>query len=395
MREIAKNATKILGQPMFKVIDNVKRLEAQGRDIVHLEIGDPDFTTPQHIVDAAKNSLDAGETHYGSSWGMADFIDTVRKATYRSRGFLPDVEQILITPGANIAIYYSIFCLVNPGQEVLVPNPGFPTYLSSIAMCGATAVPYPLHEDNGFSMRAADIEPLITDKTRLLIINSPQNPTGAITGQSELKEIYELAVKKDLYIYSDEIYSRMVYEDSNFFSISSLDKSKERVILANGFSKAFAMTGWRLGAVIAPRVVAERMMMLLQTTSSCVPAFVQRAGIAAIEGDQTSIDLMMNEYKSRRDLLVGGLNDIPGITCHLPGGAFYAFPNISDFGLTSEEFADAMLEKADVALLPGSNFGSQGEGFVRLVYASSTENIRKALDRIGAACKNLQYKRPK
>ena len=389
MREIAKNATKIHGQPMFKVIDKVKHLEAQGRDIVHLEIGDPDFTTPQHIVDAAKKSLDAGETHYGSSWGMPDFIETIRKATHRSRGFMPDVDQVLITPGANISIYYSIFCLVNPGQEVLVPNPGFPTYLSSIAMCGASAVPYPLHEINGFSMRAEDIEPLITEKTKLIIINSPQNPTGAITEPDHLREIYELAVKYDLYIYSDEIYSRMVYEENDFFSISSLDQSKERVILSNGFSKAFAMTGWRLGSVIAPPIVAERMMMLLQTTSSCVSAFVQRAGIAAIEGSQIPVDIMMAEYKSRRELLITGLNSIPGITCHLPGGAFYAFPNISSFGLTSEEFADAILEKADVALLPGSNFGSQGEGFVRLVYASSTENIKKAIERIAAACKNL------
>ncbi|MGB4192512.1 MAG: pyridoxal phosphate-dependent aminotransferase [Limnohabitans sp.] len=374
---------------MFKVIDKVKRLEAQGRDVVHLEIGDPDFKTPKHIIDAAKNSLDFGETHYGSSWGLFDFIETMRKATSKSRGFLPDINQVLVTPGANISIYYSIFCLVNPGQEVLVPNPGFPTYLSSIAMCGATAVPYPLYEENGFGMRAADIEPLITDKTRLLIINSPQNPTGAITDPENLREIYDLAVKHDLYIYSDEIYSRMVYEEKSFFSIASLDQAKERVILSNGFSKAFAMTGWRLGSVIAPPIVAERMMMLLQTTSSCVSAFVQRAGIAAIEGDQAPVDEMMAQYKSRRDLLVDGLNAIPGISCHKPGGAFYAFPNISSFGLTSEEFADVMLEKADVALLPGSNFGSQGEGFVRLVYASSADNINKALERIASACKKL------
>jgi aspartate/methionine/tyrosine aminotransferase len=286
-------------------------------------------------------------------------------------------------------MYYSIYCLVNLGQEVLVPNPGFPTYLSSIAMCGATAVPYPLYDKNGFGMRAADIEPLITDKTRLLIINSPQNPTGAITEPEHLKEIYQLAVRHDLYIYSDEIYSRMVYEDSNFFSIASLDQARERVILSNGFSKAFAMTGWRLGSIIAPSVVAERMMMLLQTTSSCVSAFVQRAGIAAIEGDQNPVKAMMNEYKLRRDLLVSSLNAIPGITCHKPGGAFYAFPNISSFGMTSEKFADVMLDKADVAMLPGSNFGSQGEGFVRMVYASSTANINKALARIADACKNL------
>lgn len=390
MREISSNALNIQGQPMFKVIDKVKRLEAQGRDIVHLEIGDPDFATPQHIIDAAKKSLDAGETHYGSSWGLSDFVETMRIATKKSRGFMPDVEQILVTPGANISIYYSIFCLVNSGQEVLVPNPGFPTYLSSIAMCGAHAVPYPLHEKNRFQMRAADIEPLITKKTRLIIINSPQNPTGAITEPKYLKEIYDLAVKHDLYIYSDEIYSRMVYEHDDFFSIASLDQAKERVILSNGFSKAFAMTGWRLGSVIAPRLVADRMMMLLQTTSSCVSAFVQRAGIAAIEGDQAPVDLMMNEYKSRRDLLVSGLNDIPGISCHTPGGAFYAFPNISSYGLTSEKFADMMLEKADVALLPGSNFGSQGEGFVRMVYASSRDNIGKALERIANVCKQLR-----
>jgi aspartate/methionine/tyrosine aminotransferase len=389
MREISNNAMNIQGQPMFKVIDKVKHLEAQGRDIVHLEIGDPDFQTPRHIADAAKKSLDAGETHYGSSWGLPDLVETMRRATYKSRGFMPDTDQVLVTPGANIAIYYSIFCLVNPGQEVLVPNPGFPTYLSSIAMCGACAVPYPLLEENGFAMRASDIEPLINHKTRLLIINSPQNPTGAITESDHLKEIYELAVKHDLYIYSDEIYSRMVYEEKNFVSIASLDQAKERVILSNGFSKAFAMTGWRLGSVIAPSVVAERMMMLLQTTSSCVSAFVQRAGIAAIEGDQSPINHMMEEYKSRRDLLVDGLNAIPGISCHKPGGAFYAFPNISSFGITSEKFADLMLEKADVALLPGSNFGSQGEGFVRLVYASSTANINKALESIAVACKSI------
>lgn len=389
MREIAANAALIQGQPMFRVIDKVKWLEAQGRNIVHLEIGDPDFSTPLHVIEAAQRSLDLGETHYGSSWGLADFIETMRQATHKSRGFLPDVDQVLVTPGANIAIFYAIFCLVNPGYEVLVPNPGFPTYLSSISMCGAKAVSYPLNDKNGFRMRAADIEPFITPKTRLLILNSPQNPTGAITESEHLKEIFELAEKHDLYIYSDEIYSRMVYEEGRFFSIASLDQARERVILSNGFSKAFAMTGWRLGSVIAPKVVAERMMMMLQTTSSCVSAFVQRAGIAAIEGDQGAVRDMMASYRRRRDLLVQGLNAIPGIQCHLPGGAFYAFPNISSFGLSSEEFADVMLEKANVALLPGSNFGSQGEGFVRMVYASSEANIQMALERMAEACQKL------
>ncbi|MBU1223573.1 MAG: pyridoxal phosphate-dependent aminotransferase [Gammaproteobacteria bacterium] len=389
MREISINARHIEGQPMFRLIDKVKRLEAQGRRIIHLEIGDPDFGTPKVITEAAKKSLDAGETHYGSSWGMTDFVEAIRQTTQRSRGFTPATDQVLVTPGANIAIFYAVFCLSNPGQEVLVPDPGFPTYLSAIRMCGAVPVPYPLRDRNAFRLRAEDIEPLITDKTRLLIINSPQNPTGAITEPDALKEIYELAVKHDLYVYSDEIYARMVYGDQDFFSIAGLDACKERVILSNGFSKAFSMTGWRLGAVVAPPEVAERMMLLLQTTSSCVSAFVQRAGLEAITGDQQPVREMMAEYKARRDLLVNGLNAIPGISCHLPGGAFYAFPNISSFGMTSEAFADAMLDKAGVALLPGSNFGDQGEGFVRICYASSRENISAALDSIAQACKAL------
>ena len=389
MRELSVNAQRIEGQPMFRLIDKVKQLEAQGRSIIHLEIGDPDFGTPRRIVEAAKRSLEAGETHYGSSWGMTDFVEAIKHTTQRSRGFTPDTDQVLVTPGANIAIFYAVFCLSNPGQEVLVPDPGFPTYLSAIRMCGAIPVPYPLRDQNAFRMRARDIESLITERTRLLIINSPQNPTGAITEPDALREIYELAVKHDLYVYSDEIYARMVYGDQDFYSIAGLDACKERVILSNGFSKAFAMTGWRLGAIVAPPEVTERMMLLLQTTSSCVSAFVQRAGVEAITGDQKPVREMMAEYKARRDLLINGLNRIPGISCHLPGGAFYAFPSISSFGMTSEIFADAMLDKAGVALLPGSNFGAQGEGFVRICYASSREKLTAALDHIAQACKML------
>lgn len=389
MREISNNARHIKGQPMFKVIDKVKLLESQGRDIIHLEIGDPDFSTPENIVRAAQLSLESGETHYVSSWGMPDFVEVIREATRHSRGFKPDANQVLVIPGANIGIFYAVFCLCNPEQEVLVPDPGFPTYLSAIEMCGALPVPFPLHEKNAFRMRAEDIEPLITDKTRLLIINSPQNPTGAITEPWALREIYELAVKYDLYVYTDEIYARMAYGDQEFFSISEMDKCRERVILSNGFSKAFAMTGWRLGTLVMPPVVAERMMMLLQTTSSCVSPFLQRAGIEAISGNQDDVNMMMTEYRARRDILVSGLNKIPGISCHLPGGAFYAFPNISSFGMSSVEFADYMLEHAGIAILPGSCFGNQGEGFVRIVYASSREKIEEALQRLQVACKKL------
>ncbi len=389
MREISTNALNIEGQPMFKVIDQVKNLEAQGKRIIHLEIGDPDFATPENIINAAKNSLDAGETHYVSSRGLPEFVEVIRKATLLSRGFEPTYDQVLVTPGANISIFYAVFCLTNPSQEILVPNPGFPSYLSAIKMCGGVAVPYSLHEKNQFRMRASDIEPLITSKTRLLIINSPQNPTGAITEPWALKEIYELAVKYDLYVYTDEIYARMIYEDSSFYSVSTMDACKDRVILSNGFSKAFAMTGWRLGSLIMPSEVADRILLLLQTTSSCVSPFLQRAGIEAINGNQTSIDFMMSKYKERRNLLVSGLNAIPGVSCHLPGGAFYAFPNISSFGMTSEEFTQYILNEAGVAILPGSSFGSQGEGFVRLVYAASKEKISTALHQIEQACKKI------
>lgn len=390
MREISRNALNIEGQPMFKLKDRIALIEASGRHVIHLEIGDPDFNTPTPIVQAAKASLDAGETHYTSSWGLPDFVSAVIETTERSRGFTPHREQIVATPGANITIFYSVFCLANPGDEVLVPDPGFPTYRSSILMCGAVPVRYPLWESNGFQLRAADIEPLITDRTRLLIINSPQNPTGATTPATYLREVFELAVEHDLYVLSDEIYSRMIYDETAFFSIAQMDGARERVILSNGFSKAFAMTGWRLGSVIAPPEVAERMMLLLQTTSSCVPPFIQRAGIAAIEGDQSETNHMMDEFRARRDLLVSGLNSIPGIQCHVPGGAFYAFPNISSFGLTSEEFANVMLEEGGVAVLPGSNFGPNGEGFVRLCYAASRASLSEALNRISDICAGLR-----
>lgn len=389
MREISVNAMNIEGQPMFRLQDRIKTLENRGHDILHFEIGDPDFATPSNIVQAAISSLRRGDTHYCSSWGLPAFVTAIQDTTERSRGFRPRKQQVLVTPGANIAISYAIFCLVNPGFEVLVPDPGFPTYLSATKMFGARAIPYRLRDDNQFRLCADDIEPLITEKTRLLIINSPQNPTGAVTSEQELRNIFDLAEMHDLYIYSDEIYARMVYNEQDFFSIATCDHSSRRVILSNGFSKAFAMTGWRLGALIGPEEVTEKMMLLLQTASSCVAPFVQMAGLEAITGEQTEVREMMAEYKSRRDLLVGGLNEISGISCHLPGGAFYAFPNISSFGITSEEFSDFMLEKAGVAMLPGSNFGEQGEGFVRICYASSRNNIQSALLRIAEACKTL------
>lgn len=389
-REISSNALNIKGQPMFKLIDEAKVLESSGSSIVHLEIGDPDFDTPKNIVDAAVESLRNSETHYVSSWGLGEFRTAIQDATEMSRGFKPDLGQVLVTPGANIAIFYAIFTLVNKGQEVLVPDPGFPTYLSTIEMCGAIPVAYPLRPDNHFEIRAEDIEPLITRDTRLLVINNPGNPTGAITNEAELRKIYELAEKYDLYIYADEIYARMTFGEVPYFSIASLDQCMNRVILSNGFSKAFAMTGWRLGTIVAPLKVAERMMMLLQTTASCVSPFIQRAGIEAIRGEQSDVEAMMAEYKSRRDLVVSRLNEIPGVRCEQPKGAFYALVDVSSFGKSSEEIAHHLLYEGHVAVVPGSNFGRQSEGFIRISFAKDKLVLSEGIDRIANSLAKLR-----
>jgi aspartate/methionine/tyrosine aminotransferase len=371
---------------MFKVLAKVKDLERLGEDIVHFEIGDPDFNTPENITNAAIDSLKRGETHYQSSYGMTEFRELVRDITLKSRGFKPDLDQVLITPSANIIIYYAVACLVEPGDEVIVPDPGFPTYNAVLKFCGVKAVGIPLLEKNHFRMSPQDVEKAITEKTRMIIMNSPQNPTGSVMTPDEINKMAEIAEKYDIYLYTDEIYSRMIFEPSDSFcSPAKRDGCKKRTILANGFSKAFAMTGWRLGVCIAPSDVIEKMALLLQTTSSCTSPFIQRAGMEAISGSQKSVEAMVAEYKARRDLLVAGLNNIPGITCLTPGGAFYVVPNITKTGMTSEEFAKFALEKAKVALLPLTNFGPSGEGYVRLCYATSRERILEGLKRLSAA----------
>ena len=386
---LSTGAISLQGQPMFKLIDKARELEQQGADVIHLEIGDPDFDTPENIKQAAINSIQNGETHYVSSWGLSELIDAVKLATFRSRRFTPENDQVLVTPGANIGIFYAIFCVANSGDEVLVPDPGFPTYLSALAMCGVKPVPYQLNPKEAFHVNLVDIESKITPKTRMIILTSPNNPTGSMLTKDELRSLFKVAQEHNIYIYSDEIYSRMVYERSDFYSISELDECKERVILANGFSKAFAMTGWRLGVLVAPKHLSEKMMLLLQTTSSCVSPFIQRAGAEAIIGDQTNVTAMMKEYRRRRDLLVHGLNSIPGIRCEAPKGAFYAFADISSFGLSSAEFASRALQDCAVALLPGSDFGANGEGFVRLSFAASEERLGEAINRLQNFCKGL------
>ena len=375
---------------MFKLLDKIKKLESDGKDIIHFEIRDPDFDTPKNISDATINALKNGQTHYVSSFGLAELRQKICESIEKSRGFKPELEQVLVTPGANIVIFYAISCLVDPGEEIIFPDPGFPTYNAAIKMCGASPVRVPLLESNEFRMNPNDIEKRITEKTRLIIINSPQNPTGSVMTEEEIKMTYEIAEKHDVFLYSDEIYARMIYDNAKFSSPGIFDKCKERTIISNGFSKAFAMTGWRLGAVIGPSNVIEKMRLLLETTSSCVSPFIQAAGIEAIDGNQTSQKIMYDEYLKRRELIVNGLNSIDKISCIMPGGAFYVFLNIKKTGMTSNQFCEFILDDAGVAMLPGTSFGQFGEGFVRMCYAVKQERINDAIKRIRNSINKLK-----
>jgi aspartate/methionine/tyrosine aminotransferase len=306
-----------------------------------------------------------------------------QKVTKNSRGFTPDIDQLVVTTGANVQIYYAIACIANPGDEVIVPDPGFVSYYSILDFLGIKAVPVPLREEDGFTMRIADIERAITPKTKMIIVNSPSNPTGSVVDKQLWAQIFKIAVKNNLFILSDEIYARMVYADGDkFFSPSAFDHCKTNTIIVNGFSKAYAMTGWRLGILTAPSHVAERIAMLQETQLSCVPEFVQRAGIEALS-ERTSdyVSQMLEEYRQRRDIMVDGFNSISGVQCYKPQGAFYAFPNIIETGYSSRELASQILEKSGIASSPGPIFGKQGEGYLRFCYVNSIKNIEQMLDR--------------
>jgi aspartate aminotransferase len=391
MRRLSDAAYRIEGQKMFQILARAQELERQGMEIIHFEIGDPDFDTPTNIVESCCDSLKKGETHYTNSSGLLELKKTAAGVTERSRGFRPDLNQILVTPGANVQIYYAIACVANPGEEIIIPDPSFVSYNSIINFLGCKSVKVPLKEENEFRMSPEDIERAITDKTRMIIINSPHNPTGAVMTEEELTKIYEIAKKHDIYLLSDEIYARMIYQDSetSFFSPSKFDECKERVIVVNGFSKSYAMTGWRLGVVTGPEDLIKRMGLLLETTTSCVAPFIQRAAIEALSGSQEKIVEMVGEFRKRRDLIVEKLNSLKGISCVKPGGAFYVFANIKDTGLSSEEFTDLMLEKAGVATCPGVYFGESGEGYVRFCYANSIENISLGIDRVRRVLEGL------
>ncbi|HWF43233.1 MAG TPA: pyridoxal phosphate-dependent aminotransferase [Candidatus Kapabacteria bacterium] len=380
--QIADRINRLGTETSFVVLARARALEAQGKDIVHLEIGEPDFDTAPNIIEAAKKALDAGYTHYGPAPGLPEFRKTIAEVEGARRGLEFSPEQVVVTPGAKPIMYYAIMAIINPGDEAIYPNPGFPIYESAIELAGGVAVPLPITEASGFKFSISDLRDRITPKTRMLILNSPQNPTGGILTQDDLREIAKLAVQHDLWVLADEIYGRVVYDGFQNYTIASQPGMADRTIILDGFSKTYAMTGWRLGYGIMPVGLAEVVAKLQTNVASCTASFIQIAGIEALTGPQQWVDNVVEEFRRRRDLIVDGMNSIPGFKCHKPLGAFYVFPNITQTGMDSRTLANRILNEAGVACLSGATFGKYGEGYLRFSYANSMENIEKGIERI-------------
>ena len=380
---LAKRMSRLGTETAFEVLARARALEAKGREMIHLEIGEPDFDTPENIRTAAKKALDDGFTHYGPSAGLPKAREVFAEFLTRDRGVEVKPENIVITPGAKPILFFSVLALVDAGDEVVYPNPGFPIYESVINFVGARPVPIPLREEREFSFDLDEMRKLVNDKTKLIIVNTPHNPTGGVLTAEDMRGIAELAEKHDAWILSDEVYSKMVY-DGKHVSICDYPEVRERTILLEGHSKTYAMTGWRLGYAAMPVALAEQIAKLQTNSNSCTCSFTQMAGIEAITGPQEESKRMMAEFKARRDLIVEGLNKIKGFKCLRPKGAFYVFPNITGTGRKSKELEEFLLEEAGVAGLSGTSFGKYGEGYLRFSYANSQENLRKALKKIEA-----------
>ena len=379
--DFAERMSRLGTESAFEVLARAKALERQGKEIVHLEIGEPDFDTPTHIRDAAKRALDDGATHYGSAAGLPELREAIAKDVGATRSIPAAPEEIVVTPGAKPIMYFVITALVNPGDEVIYPNPGFPIYESVINFVGGVPVPIPLREESDFGFDMAAFEKAASKKTRLIIINSPQNPTGGVLGLDQLGRIAEIAVKYRIPVLTDEVYKAFLYE-GEFASITRFPGMRDLAIILDGFSKSYAMTGWRMGYGVMPVPLAEHVARLMVNSNSCTASFTQWAGIAALQGDQMPVRRMVAEFKRRRDIIVAGLNALPGVTCRTPKGAFYVFPNVKALKRPSSEVAEAILQEGGVAILGGTAFGRYGEGYLRLSYANSEANIRKALDRM-------------
>jgi len=378
---LARRMSRLGTETAFEVLNRARALEKQGKEIIHLEIGEPDFDTPANVIEAATDALHKGWTHYGPSAGLPDLRQTIADYVSRTRKVPVSSEEVVVVPGGKPIIFFTMLALIEAGDEVIYPNPGFPIYESMINYVGGRAIPIPLREERDFSVDVKELASLITDRTRLIILNSPHNPTGGTLTKKDIFAIAEAIGDRNIMILSDEIYSRLIFEGEDF-SIMSVPGFKERTILLDGFSKTYAMTGWRMGYGVMRPDLAVHIARLMTNSNSCTASFTQIAGIEALRGDQSSVDKMNAEFKRRRDVFVAGLNKIKGFSCRLPKGAFYAFPNITKTGWPSKKLADALLEQAGVACLSGTAFGEYGEGYLRFSVANSLENLNKALARI-------------
>jgi aspartate aminotransferase len=379
MTKLAESLSRLKPEGAFRVLARARELEAQGRQVVHLQIGEPDFDTPANVVQAGIDALKGGHTHYTPSAGILPLRQAIVDYVRRAHGLEATPDQVVVTPGAKPVVFFAILALIEPGDDVLYPNPGYPTYESMIEYVGARAVPYRLREENDFRFDPDEFRATVTPKTRLIIVNSPQNPTGGVLERSDLEVIAEVAQERDIMVLSDEIYHRLIYEGEHV-SIATLPGMQTRTILMDGFSKTYAMTGWRLGYGVMPEGLAKAMALLQVNSTACAADFTQIAAIEALSGPQTAVDEMIAQFRKRRDVIVDGLNRLPGVSCLKPRGAFYVFPNIKETGLSSSELASRLLEEAGVALLAGSGFGEHGDGYLRLSFANSIENIHLALE---------------
>jgi len=380
---LARRMARLGTETAFEVLVKARALETKGRDIVHLEIGEPDFDTPSNIIDAGCDALHKGFTHYGPSAGLPQLREVIAQYVSETRRVNVSPEEVVVVPGGKPIIFFSILALAEDGDEVIYPNPGFPIYESMINYVGAKAVPIRLREEMDFRLDVDELAGLINDRTKLIILNSPQNPTGGILTKIDIERIAAAIGDRNVMILSDEIYSRLIFEGEHH-SIMSIDGMKDRTILLDGFSKTYAMTGWRMGYGVMPVDLATHVARLMTNSNSCTASFSQIAGVEALRGPQESVDKMCAEFKKRRDVMVAGLNKIKGFSCRLPKGAFYVFPNTTKTGWPSKKLADALLDDAGVAALSGTAFGDFGEGYLRFSVANSIENIEKALDRIAA-----------
>jgi aspartate/methionine/tyrosine aminotransferase len=378
---LAPRMSRLGTETAFEVLNRARALERQGKHIVHLEIGEPDFDTPSNIVQAAVDALHKGWTHYGPSAGLPELRQAIAEEVSASRGVNVASDEVVVVPGGKPIIFFTMLALIDEGDEVIYPNPGFPIYESMVHYVGGHAIPIRLREDRDFAMDTNELKALITDRTRLIIINSPQNPTGGVLDKRDILDIADAIGDRNIMVMTDEIYSRLLFEGEHF-SLLSVPGFKDRTILLDGFSKTYAMTGWRMGYGVMRTDLAAQMTRLMTNSNSCTASFTQVAGIEALRGDQASVDHMREEFRRRRDMVVAGLNKIKGFSCRLPKGAFYVFPNVTKTGWSSKKLANALLEEAGVACLSGTAFGDFGEGYLRFSVANSMENLQMALQRV-------------